>query len=107
MTAVVEEPETSEVYITGAEALNVGTNPVVATVFNTITGERSYYRIMVTRLDESGNVPNNSGGNGNGGNGNSESGKPDPTLAESNASLSYLGVSGYSIDFDQKFMNIH
>ena len=100
VTAVVEEPETSEVYITGAEALNVGTNPVVATVFNTITGERSYYRIMVTRLDESGNVPNNSGGNGNGGNGNSESGKPDPTLAESNASLSYLGVSGYSIDFD-------
>lgn len=100
VSAIALEPQNSTVEIIGADALNVGSNPVVIVVYNPTTNKKAYYNITVKRLDTSGNEVNENEGTTKPPHYNTEEGKPDPTLEASNAALSYLAISGYMIDFN-------
>lgn len=92
---------TVSVQISGQENLAVGLNVIVTEVFNTTTGKRSYYRINVRRYSSTdtglptGTVDSFTQTTTR------ADGLPDPTLEESDASLSQLSVSGFpSLNFD-------
>lgn len=92
---------TVKVQTSGQENLAVGNNRVAVEVFNTVTGKRAYYNITVRRY-ASGESPNQTTRpNGNSTTAPRPGGLPDPTLEESDASLSSLSVSGYpALDFN-------
>ncbi len=92
---------TVKVQTSGQDNLAVGNNRVVTEVFNTVTGKRSYYNITVRRYasGETPNQPTKPGHNNT--TAPRPGGLPDPTIEESDASLSSLAVSGYpSLDFN-------
>lgn len=92
---------TVKVQTSGQDNLSVGNNRVAVEVYNTTTGKRAYYNITVRRY-ASGETPNQTTRpNGNNTTAPRPGGLPDPTLEESDASLSSLSVSGYpSLDFN-------
>lgn len=93
-------PDVTTVVISGHEALNVGRNIVIVGLSSSQSGQSSYYRIIVNRYDEFGNSvvsqsttttkPYNP-----------EEGAPDPTIEASDASLKYIKISGYPIEFSK------
>lgn len=93
------EVETSQIGMTGFENIPVGKTVGLVIVHDPYTGKKAYYQIAITRLGKGGEVitttkptkpidPNHP-----------EEGKPDPTLPSSNASLRYLSISNYELDF--------
>ena len=97
--ATAHTPDVTDIDINGNDPLLVGTNEVLINLTNHETYKQNYYRVIVNRLDQGGNLvtqPTNPI--------NPEwdpsSGAPDPTLEDSNAGLEYLMVSGYVLNFN-------
>lgn len=87
---------TVNVQTSGQNNFIVGENTIVTEVFNNTTGKRAYYRIKVRRY-ASGEIPNQTTKpNNNNTTTSQQGGLPDPTLEESDASLSSLSISGYA-----------
>ena len=84
--------------VSGADNINVGANPVIVQLHNTTTGKRSFYRVFVYRAQKGGsNIKTTT--KDPYANWDPDSGVPDPTLDESDASLSHLSVAGYGLPF--------
>ncbi len=92
---------TVNVQIIGQDNLIVGLNTVSVQVFNNTTGKTSYYRLSVRRYASGEtNLPTGTVDNFNKTT-TRVNGLPDPTLEESDASLSQLSISGYpNLPFD-------
>lgn len=88
------------VTIIGNEGLQVGSNIIRINLSNPNESIDANYYIEVKKMDEAGKIvevtrPNDAPIY------NREEGQPDPTLPSSDASLSSIKVSGYTLDFDK------
>lgn len=101
--AMEEDNENIQVFVQGEKNLGVGSNHVSIDVYNTLTGKRAVYNVIVKRFNITETYepyPTRPIENWN-----PSSGLPDPSLEESNALLRSLIVSGYVFGFDPQVYN--
>ncbi len=98
ITPTPMNPE-SQTQVIGNANLGVGENNVSVEVFDTYSGKRAYYRIKVRRYGEFEAPPEVTTKPIDPNAGNPSSGLPDPTIEESDATLDFLNISSYFLEF--------
>ncbi len=98
VTPTPMNPE-SQTQVIGNASLGVGENHVTVEVFDTYSGRRAYYRITVKRYGEFEEPKATTTKVVDPNTWDPESGLPDPTIEESDATLKFLNVSSYFLEF--------